>query len=250
MFGRAKLNSDSVDKDNGKNEHQHEVDETGELGERFLNLSSVGDFFGEPDPANSNSVYPFTAVADASHHLQAELLLNKESVEANNKATLLAKNQQVRDENRPRVIAIPARVCDMYLKSSKRRGDGPRVYRIWHRAVLLKSSHLLTPSGSCRCLVIPSSVFSAVVGYVPILAVGASLDYLVDRVKKHSQWCDTQLHLLKKSPNLSAHRANGEKVRMGEERGDGHEQLLFWDSLCSAPELEVTYIFAHRFAPR
>ena len=59
---------------------------------------------------------------------------------------------------------------------------------------------------------IPSSALSSVSAYIPAPTLSSSIDYVVDKVKKHSGWCETQLHLLKKSPNLSAHRATGEKL--------------------------------------
>jgi len=89
--------------------------------------------------------------------------------------------------------------------------DRSTVSEVMERVVT--SNFLITPTGNnCRCLVIPSSVFSIVIAFVPTPTVGETLEYLVARVKKHSQWCDTQLHLLKKSPNLSAHRASGENL--------------------------------------
>ncbi|GMH78642.1 hypothetical protein TL16_g07882 [Triparma laevis f. inornata] len=127
------------------------LDHEKDFGSKFATFHTVGDFFGESDVTNDNSVYPFTAIAESAHSLEAEILLNQQANGATEKGaritvtqTMRRKHEELKSNNKPRVIAIPREACDIYLKAVKgEEGSGSsRIFRMWDRVNLLKASHM------------------------------------------------------------------------------------------------------------
>ena len=86
-----------------------DFDHERDFGAKFGTFHTVGDFFGEPDITNDNSTYPFTAIAESAHSLEAEILLNQQASSNSNQGsritvtqTMRQKHEQLKSINRPR----------------------------------------------------------------------------------------------------------------------------------------------------
>ncbi|GMH81331.1 hypothetical protein TrVE_jg8724 [Triparma verrucosa] len=125
-----------------------DFDHERDFGAKFGTFHTVGDFFGEPDITNDNSTYPFTAIAESAHSLEAEILLNQQASSNSNQGsritvtqTMRQKHEQLKSINRPRVIAIPAHACEVYLRYSE-GSSSSRIFRMWDKVNILKGSYL------------------------------------------------------------------------------------------------------------
>ncbi|GMI20880.1 hypothetical protein TeGR_g8243 [Tetraparma gracilis] len=139
-----------------------------DLGRKFATLG-VGDYFGEPDPQDPNSVYPFTAQAESYHSMEADMLLTTAQTQTprmsrmtSGKAPKLstfrdgrsAAEANMRSEHEhnhtPRVIAIPAKACLNLTAQTKAMGGGKgtkKMFGLWEKAKLLESSFCINTLG-------------------------------------------------------------------------------------------------------